>query len=232
MIVIAEEKGGCPLPANGDCLLFPESGIEFKKMKGRVMKCLTRIIGFSWVLWVLFTAEICRADDVFLASVGNNLAMSDVNNGSEAISNLDKTWTADTLRDQKESGVNYPSKRNAENNDYSYADVSGSPADTADRAGNSQRVKENSDSPSDSPFERYLLIVTVGVSFGLVLIAAGIAQWWRRRSIRRYWLFPMVQDDGEPVAPGASSPDPLIAKKQAETLPEEEINKHAQRRAA
>ncbi|MGD0382820.1 MAG: hypothetical protein ABSA77_04800 [Thermoguttaceae bacterium] len=197
-------------------------------MKDRVMKGLTRIFGFSWVLWVLFTAEICRADDVFLASVGNNLAMADVNNSSEAGLNLDKTWTADTPRDRKESDVNYPSKRNAENNEYSYADVSGSPAETAARAGNSRGLKEN----SDSPFERYLLIVTAGVSFGLVLIAAGIAQWWRRRSIRRYWLFPMLQDDGEPAAPGVSSPDPLIAKKQAETLPEEEINKHAQRRAA
>jgi hypothetical protein len=196
------------------------------------MKALTRIIGFSWVLWFFFTAEICRADNVFLASVGNNLAMSDVNNGSEAAPNLDKARTADTVRDRKESGVNYTSKRNAENNEYSYADVSGSPAETADRAGNSHVGKENSDSPSDSPFERYLLIVTAGVSFGLVLIAAGIAQWWRRRSTRRYWLFPMLQDDGEPAAPGASPPAPLIAKKQAEILPEEKINKHAQRRAA
>ncbi len=191
------------------------------------MKGLAGIIGCWWVLAVLFTAELCRADVVFLASAGNILAISDVNESS-AVSNLDGAGNANALHGQKQGGVNYSPKSSAENKGLVYADISESPMERAGAAGNSRGISEN----SGSPFEHYLLIAIAGGTVGLVLIAAGIAQWWWRRSIRQYWLFPTVQDDGEPAEPGASSPPPLIAKKQMEMLPEEKIDKHAQRRAA
>lgn len=191
------------------------------------MKVLTGLIGCCWALTALFTAEHCRADDMFLASAGNILAMSDVND-SLAVPNFDDAGSADSLRGQKQGSVNYSPKGSAENNGSSYADLSASPVENADTAGNSRGGSEN----ADSQFERYLLIVIAGGTVGLVLIAAGIAQFWRRRSIGNYWLFPAVRDDGEPAATEASSPAPLIAKKQMETLPEEKINKPAQRRAA
>jgi len=191
------------------------------------MKVLTGLIACCWALTALFTAELCRADDVFLASMGNFLAMSDVNQ-SLAVPNIDDAGCADPLQGQKQNGVYYSPKESPENNEPLYADLSVSPLENADRAGDPREGSEN----ADSPFERYLLIVIVGGTVGLVLIAAGIAQFRRRRSIGNYWLFPTVQDDGEPAAPEALSPAPLIAKKQMETLPEEKIDKPAQRRAA
>jgi hypothetical protein len=191
------------------------------------MKVLTGLIACCWALTALFTADLCRADDVFLASMGNILAMSDVNQ-SLAVPNLDDAGYADPIRGQKQSGVYYSSKGIAENDGPSYSDLSASPLDNADTARDSQPVNEN----ADSPFERYLLILIAGGTLGLVLIAAGVAQFWRRRSISNYWLFPTVRVDGEPAAPDVSMPVQLIAKKQIETLPEEKINKPAHRRAA
>ena len=110
---------------------------------------------------------------------------------------------------------------------FLFADVSKLPPGSPGPSDNRQAESEN----SNSPFERYLLIVLGVGTLGLVLIAAGMAQSWRRRSIQQYWLFPATQDDGEPAAQGTLSP-PLIAKKPMEILPEEKIDKHAQRRAA
>jgi hypothetical protein len=191
------------------------------------MKALTGLIACCWALTALFTADLCPANDVFLASMGNILAMSDVNQ-SLAVPNIDDAGYDDPLRGQKKSGVYYSPKGNADNNGLSYADFSSSPPDNADAAGNARKGSQNADSPA----ERYLLIVIAGSTLGLVLIAAGIAQFWRRRSISNYWFFPAVQDDGEPAVPGATTPAQLIAKKHMETLPEEKINKPAQRRAA
>ncbi|MGA2797582.1 MAG: hypothetical protein ABSE63_08400 [Thermoguttaceae bacterium] len=191
------------------------------------MKVLTGLVACCWALAALFSAELCRADDVFLASMGHFLAMSDVNQSSVAPS-LDGDGYADPLRGQKQSGVYYSPKESPENDGLSYSDLSPSPPDNAGPSGDSRAASEN----ADSPFERYLLILIAGGTVGLVLVAAGIAQFWRRRSISNYWLFPTVQDDGESAAPGASSPAHLVAKKQMETLPEEKINKPAQRRAA
>jgi hypothetical protein len=195
-------------------------------MKGRIMKILAALIGCCWALTALFTADLCRAENVCLASVGNMLAMSDVNE-SLAVPDLD-AGSVDSLRGQKQSGVYYSPKKSGENDGLSNADYSVSPPDNARATGDSRKASDN----SDSSFEHYLLIAILGGTLGLVLIAAGIAQFWRRRSISNYWLFPTVQDDREPAATGASTPAQLIAKKQMETLPEEKINKPAQRRAA
>ena len=188
------------------------------------MKVLTGLIGCCWALTVLLNAELCRADGVFLASVGNILVMSDVNEPP----NFDGAGYADALRGQKQGVINYSPKESPDDNGLSYADLASSPLENADATGDSQGRSEN----ADSPLDRYLLLFIAGGAVALVLIAAGIAQFWRRRSISNYWLFPAVQDDGEPAAPGDSAPATLIAKKHMETLPEEKINKHAHRRAA
>jgi hypothetical protein len=223
-------KTGQPPPAIGDWPFFRRKLPQIKiiaQMKGRIMKVLTGLIACCWALAALFSAELCRADDVFLASMGNILAMSDVNQ-SLAVPSIDSAGYADPLQGQKQNGVYYSQKESTDNIGSSYADLSASPLENAGSAGGPPIGSEN----ADSPFERYLLIAMVGGTVGLVLIAAGIAQFWRRRSVSNYWLFPATQVDGEPAAQGASTPAPLIAKKQMETLPEEKINKPAQRRAA
>jgi hypothetical protein len=196
-------------------------------MKGRIMKILTGLSGCFWALTILFSAGICRADDLLMASMGNILAMSDVNQ-SLAAPNLDGPGGGNALRDQKQDGVNYSARGSAENNDFSYADVSESPGKNAHAPGDSPAISQN----SNSPFDRYLLIVILGGVVGLVMLAAGIAQYWRRRSIGNYWLFPAVGEAAEPAATGTQSPALLIPKKPLEILPEEKTDKHAQRRAA
>ena len=220
-------------PASGKWRLPPfpvqvtADQIIIAKMKGRVMKVLSRLFGCCWALTVLLNAELCRADGVFLASVGNILVMSDVNEPLTS-PNFDGAGYADAIRGQKPGIINYSPKESPDNNGLSYADLASSPLENADATGDSQGRSEN----ADSPLDRYLLLVIAGGAAALVLIAGGIAQFWRRRSISNYWLFPAVRDDGEPAAPGNSAPATLIAKKQMETLPEEKINKHAHRRAA
>jgi hypothetical protein len=191
------------------------------------MKTITGLIGCCLALAVLSLASPCPADDAFLTSMGNILAMSDVNQSSSA-PGLDVAGGEVSLRDQKPSSTNYLPKATVENDGFSYSDATETPAANVRTAGDSRYRSQI----SDSPIERFLLITITGCAIGLVLIAAGIAQFWRRRSIRNYWLFPAVQEDGEPVALGNSSPPQLIAKKQMETLPEEKLNKRAQRRAA
>jgi hypothetical protein len=224
-------KTGRPAPGKWRPSAFTEhvtSNYKYvAKVKGRIMKALIGLIACCWALTALFTADLCRANDVFLASMGNILAMSDVNQ-SLAVPNIDNAGYDDPLRGQKQSGVNYSPKGNADNNGLSYANSAASPLEYADAAADARKGTQNADSTS----ERYMLIVIAGGTLGLVLIAAGIAQFWRRRSISNYWLFPAVQDDGEPAEPGATAPAQLIAKKHMETLPEEKINKPAHRRAA
>ena len=189
------------------------------------MKIPARIIGRGWVLAAVFTAALCGADVVCLWA-GNTPASSDANAPSE-VPCLDGAGNTDAPQGQIQGGVNCSTKENAENEGFLYADVSKLPPGSAGPTDNRQAESEN----SDSSFDRYLLIVLGVGTLGLVLIAAGIAQSWRRRSVQQYWLFPVAQDDGELAAQGTLSP-PLIAKKPMETLPEEKIDKHAQRRAA
>jgi hypothetical protein len=77
----------------------------------------------------------------------------------------------------------------------------------------------------------YVLLPIVG-SAGLAMIAAGAAQWVRGRKLRQNWLFPAAPDEGQPFAGEISRPVPLIAKKQALPIEDQESERHAQRRAA
>jgi hypothetical protein len=179
-------------------------------------------------LIVLFTAVLCRAEIAFLASVGDNLAMSEVN-GTSVFSYYDDAWKAGTLRDPKESGLNKFSKLSAESNGLSSTDATTRRMGRIDSADNPRRTTEN----ADSLLEYYLLISIVSVAVGLVLLAAGIVQWRRRRIIKKYWLFPAVLDNEETSTPAASLPTQLIAKKQQEeSLPDMETKIQTQRRAA
>lgn len=192
------------------------------------MKRLIGIIGFSWALFVLSNAELCRADVVFLALAGNNVTMSD---GERRIiaPNFDAIRDAEKVRNQNSSSLNNPSNRNSISKGFPSAEISDSRMGMVDPVGGSARKA----SPSDSPSQHYLLIVLLIGVVGLVMIAAGAAQWWRRRSIRQNWLFPAVQEDGRHSALPASSPTPLIAKKQQLESPQEKKSKKsADRRAA
>ncbi len=191
------------------------------------MKGLTNIIVDSWILCVLFSAGLCRADHGCLAPAVNNLAIAQVERSSTAPC-LDTIWYADTVGDRKQSGVHGSSNLSSENNGFSSADSFDS------RMGMSQPAPEHAKASanSDSPFQQYLLIVLLFGSVGLVMIAAGMAQWWRSKTLRQNWLFPAVQDEEELVTPADSAPAPLIAKKQVLPIEDEKAKKHAQRRAA
>jgi hypothetical protein len=196
-------------------------------MKGRIMKSSTVFNACLPVLFVLFTAELCRADIGFLASMGNNLAMSEVN-GASAVPNYDDVWNAGALRDPKENGSNKFSKSSAASDGFAYANVSARQTGV-DSTDNPRRRTE----VAESSLEQYVFIAIVSGAVGLGLIAVGIVQFRQRRSIKQYWLFPAVPNDGEPSAPVASLPAKLIAKKQQkETFQEKDTKIPAQRRAA
>jgi hypothetical protein len=192
------------------------------------MKSPAEIIGCLSILFVLFTAELCQAGIGSLASIGSNLAMADVK-GPSAIPNIDDDWNASMLSNPKDSGLNKSSRRSPASNGVADMDVSDSQMGMAGSSANPGRGRET----AGSSYQHYLLVVMLSGAVGLVLIAAGVVQWWQRRSIRRYWLFPAVIDDTESSSPAVAMPVQLIAKKQLEALvPDPDTKMHAQRRAA
>jgi len=190
------------------------------------MKRLSGISGCCLALAALLVAGLWGISAAGPAWAENAPATPDANASPQCPAS-DAAGRADAAGGQAQAGVN-SSKENAADDEFLTARISEQPRAIDGLADASTAQGQR----SDSPFERYLLIAFAGGTLGLVLIAAGIAQWWRRRSIQQYWLFPAAQDDGEPATDGAELPPPLIAKKPVELLPEEKIDKHAHRRAA
>jgi hypothetical protein len=122
----------------------------------------------------------------------------------------------------------YGKKRRAEENSFSSADTSESQMSLDDKE--ADLLRRTAD--SDSPFKHYLFVAVAFGMVGLVLIGAGVVQWWLQRSVRQKWLFSAVQDDPQSF-PTIPTPAPLIAKKQQEESPVDGKNeKRGFRRAA
>jgi hypothetical protein len=193
-------------------------------MKGRVMK---RAIFKCWpALLVVFCPVICRGGVVILASTGGvTLSGADEH---VTISSEDDLWDTKSTRYRiKKAGGGWANPI-GERDGFSAMDA----ADTAAEQDGPTVGFSAESKKSDAPSQRYLLITVVGGATGLALIAAGAVQWWRHRSLRQNWLFPMVQDEGESAELADSLPGALIAKKQIQSPQDEETEKPARRRAA
>ena len=191
------------------------------------MRRLSGVSGCCLALAALMAAGFWGANGADAAWAGNAPATQDAK-ASPQTPGLDDAGKADAAGGQAQGAANSSSKENAEDDGFLSAGTSEAQRGIAGLAETSTPQGQR----SDSPVERYLLIAFAGGTLGLTLVAAGIAQWWRRRSIKQYWLFPAAGEDGEPAADGAALPPPLIAKKPMEILPEEKIDKPAHRRAA
>ena len=191
-------------------------------MKGFNMYRQMTFIGCWSAFFFLLTIEACRGDLSFLASVGNSVTVADIG-GQLAAPNLDNAWDADKLREQRQNGIFNSAKQNNQGNGLSSASSSKSAMRTLSSSGNDAGETEN----SDASFMSYLPVIVAIGAIGMTMVAAGLAQWWRRRGLRNNWLFPTVQEDMP-----SSLPIPLIAKKPRESMQDNITGKHAQHRAA
>jgi hypothetical protein len=186
------------------------------------MKITSIAFVLYWISYVSFVAGTCRAENQFKSSEGDSLTVAEVNNAMNAASDSGKDRSAEANAQQSQLGASVLSKQITDDKPF-VAAASGSGTKTSEQSGKQPDETENSNPPSDSAFNRYLLGITTGIGMGVVFLTAWLVQWRRQRSMRKYWLFPTVQNCNDAVEPGGLLSVQLMEKKQPNSTVEENV---------